>query len=490
MSNSVYFGIVEDTNDPKKQGRLKVRVQNFFDNIPLEHIPWASPYIIPNGKAFNIPPLGKIVSITFDNNSIYSPYYFYTEKYNINLQDKLESLSVDEYNNFNAILFDHRTQIYSESEKLTLDFKLNKITIDNESINLEAKDNAQRINLGCKSADQRVILGDIFLMDWFKEFVNLMINPANMNAMGSPVLKPNIDLHLMKFLQNPSAFLSSNVYVPNNSGIDTLERPTITSEVEHDDLGIVSPNEDFGIPKANNGANGTNGASNATTQDSGQGTATDKQLNTSTNLKELSVEVKNVEESSTISDDAKKNIKTKQEKEKSDIEKSKPKLILKIPKPFMDGYIIIKLGPLFKKLGGLALAALAALLLIKLLSKFSKKLPMTPKTFTPNPSEIISDLNSIDINKIVIGKKIEPLEISQDTNKSGNVDNTGNSNYNTNGNTNSNTGVKQNNKKANKKSSFSSENRGRTDVLESEEAKKRKPNNKPPSNNPNYGSYI
>lgn len=249
--NSLYFGIVEDVNDPRKQGRIKVRVQNVFDGLPLDHLPWSSPYIIPNGKSFSIPAVGKIVNVSFDNGSIYSPYYVYTEKYNINLQDKLESMSDDDYENFNALVFDHRTQIYSETEQLTLDFKLNKLTIDNESMNLELKDNAQVLNLGSKSADQPIILGKNF-MEWFYDFAKLMINPANMNAMGSPVVKPAIDLHLNKFMMNRGTFLSTNVFTPDNSGIDTLERNTITSEVEHDDLGIIAPNKKFGVKNNNN----------------------------------------------------------------------------------------------------------------------------------------------------------------------------------------------------------------------------------------------
>lgn len=241
----VYVGIVEDINDPRKQGRIRVRVQSVFERIPLEHIPWSHPYINPTGKSFELPPIGKIVNVVFENGNMYTPYYFSTEKYNINLQDKLESLSDNEYKEFIALLFDHKTQIYSDEEKLTLDYMLNKITIDKESINLEAKDNAQKITLGSKNADQRVILGEHFLLDWFFEFVKLLLNPVNLTGnLGAPVLKPQIDIHLTKFLSDVGKMVSSNVFVVDNNKVENIERDSSTSGVGHDDTGFVYPEND------------------------------------------------------------------------------------------------------------------------------------------------------------------------------------------------------------------------------------------------------
>jgi hypothetical protein len=242
----IYVGTVEDINDPKRLGRVKVRVQSVFERIPLEHIPWAHPFAsTPHGKTFETPPVGKIVNVTFENGNMYSPHYISTEKYNINLQDKLESLSESEYKEFVALLFDHKTRIYSDNENLTLDYLLNKLTIDRDGINLELKDNAQKLTLGSKNADQRVILGEHFLIDWFAEFVRLLLNPVNLTGnMGAPVLKPQIDAHLSKFLANMGKMVSSNVYVADNNKVDKLERDSSTSGVEHDDTGFVYPEND------------------------------------------------------------------------------------------------------------------------------------------------------------------------------------------------------------------------------------------------------
>lgn len=241
----VYVGIVEDINDPKRIGRIKVRVQGVYEAIPGEHLPWSHPYALSHGKSFQLPPIGKIVNIVFENGNMYSPYYISTDKYNINLQDKLESMSENDYKEFIALLFDQKTRIYADNENLTLDYLLNKVTIDRDGINLEVKDNGQKVTLGSKGADQRVILGEHFLTDWFLEFVKLLLNPVNMTGnMGAPVLKPQIDVHLAKFLKDVGKMLSSNVYVVDNNKVEKLERDSSTSGVGHDDTGFVYPTHD------------------------------------------------------------------------------------------------------------------------------------------------------------------------------------------------------------------------------------------------------
>lgn len=246
LSRKVFVGIVEDNNDPKRRGRVRVRVQSMFNDIQVKHIPWAAPYSSSHGKDFKIPAIGKIVSVIFEDGNLYSPYYVYADKFNINLQDKLESLSDTEYKDFVALLFDHKTQIYSDDKGLTLDYLLNKITIDGDGINLEVKDNAQRVNIGSKNATQRAVLGDAFVLDWFAEFVKILLNPMNLvGNMGAPVLKPMLDIHLNKFLLKMGNYVSSSVYIVDNNKVKNLKRSSATSEVGHDDVDFViqSPNE-------------------------------------------------------------------------------------------------------------------------------------------------------------------------------------------------------------------------------------------------------
>ena len=71
FTNKIYFGLVEDNIDPKRKGRIKVRVQSIFDDIILSDIPFALPYKEFVGENFAVPAIGKIVNIIFENNTIF-----------------------------------------------------------------------------------------------------------------------------------------------------------------------------------------------------------------------------------------------------------------------------------------------------------------------------------------------------------------------------------------------------------------------------------
>ena len=235
-----YTGIVEDNNDPRRLGRCKIRIPFSYNDIPTANIPWASPKIPSSGTNFSIPAIGKMVSVFFLNENVYMPYYEYTDNYNINLQDKLDSLSDKEYRNFNTLLFNHRTRIYSDTNALTLDYLVNRIRIDKSSINLELSNGRNRVNIGSSEANQPAVLGDNFIMDWFLEFMRILITPTSMlGNMGAPVLKPELDAHIQQFLANPRKFISDYVFIADR--IPTIQRDTITSEIEHDDVLMVNP---------------------------------------------------------------------------------------------------------------------------------------------------------------------------------------------------------------------------------------------------------
>ena len=239
-AGKTYTGIVEENNDPKRLGRCKVRVPFYYDNIPKQNLPWASPKISSDGTSFSVPPLGKLVNVIFINNNIYMPYYEFTNSYNINLQDKLESLTDDEYRSFEALLFDYKTRIYSDNEALTLDYLVNKIKIDKSSINLELSNGRNRVNIGSSQANQSAVLGDNFILDWFFEFLRILITPTSLvGNMGAPILKPELDAHIQQYLINPRKFVSDYVYIADR--IPNLKRDSITSNIEHDDVVMVNP---------------------------------------------------------------------------------------------------------------------------------------------------------------------------------------------------------------------------------------------------------
>jgi hypothetical protein len=77
----VHLGEIVDINDPLKQGRARVRVFGFFDELEIEDIPWAEQI---SGLSFSsslgsgnisIPRLGAVVNTQFDGVNYYKIFY-------------------------------------------------------------------------------------------------------------------------------------------------------------------------------------------------------------------------------------------------------------------------------------------------------------------------------------------------------------------------------------------------------------------------------
>lgn len=237
LMGKIYLGLVEDNVDPKRIGRLKIRIQGLMEDIEVGDLPWAHPFKDLSGKAFSLPGIGKIVNVIFTQENIYSVEYIYSEKYNINLSDKLESLSDKEYKNFVALLFDHRTQVYSDESELRLDYMFNNIKIKEESINIHLKDNDQELRLGHDHASQSAVLGDHFLT-WLDEFMNTMLLPTSLvGNLSAPILKPQIDAMIAKYFALRKTFLSQHVKIVDNAscidiGENRYSAPTTDDIVE------------------------------------------------------------------------------------------------------------------------------------------------------------------------------------------------------------------------------------------------------------------
>lgn len=228
-SGKTYLGVVEDNNDPKKLGRVKVRVLDVFDNTPVEDIPWSNPWKDLSGDEFKVPDNGKIVTVVFENADINSPEFIFSDHHNINLEKKLSQLSESDYLSMKALIFDHKTQIYvNEGEGLKLDHKFNLINIKDKSIDINLKDNFGKINLGTANSTQRTILGDNFL-NWFDDFVQILMGSKGgpfLGNLGAPVVAtPALlgSLQLYQQLKDPK-FLSKNVYAVDNENVDKLDR--------------------------------------------------------------------------------------------------------------------------------------------------------------------------------------------------------------------------------------------------------------------------
>jgi hypothetical protein len=93
LRTTQWIGIVEDTADDIFEGRCKIRVYGKLDDridpkdpasaykIPTAILPWSRPYQLMYGGSntgsgkFEIPKLGSIVRVTFDNGNFYQPVY-------------------------------------------------------------------------------------------------------------------------------------------------------------------------------------------------------------------------------------------------------------------------------------------------------------------------------------------------------------------------------------------------------------------------------
>ena len=81
-----YLGVVEDNQDPKKEGRIKVKVIDVFEDMKIEDIPWATPWKDLAGNHFAVPEKGKVVVVVFEQGDVYKPEFIFTDHYNVNLE--------------------------------------------------------------------------------------------------------------------------------------------------------------------------------------------------------------------------------------------------------------------------------------------------------------------------------------------------------------------------------------------------------------------
>ena len=130
LKATTWLGFVEDNEDPKLEGRCRVRVLGKFDDridpedpesdfiIPTEHLPWArqSTNITggssSGGGLLSFPKVGALVSVKFNEGNIYMPEYFY----NVHVSDEVKDEVQNSYQNSHVIVYDTAFGIDSEGE--------------------------------------------------------------------------------------------------------------------------------------------------------------------------------------------------------------------------------------------------------------------------------------------------------------------------------------------------------------------------------------
>ena len=171
--NMVFMGVVEDIQDPRKEGRCKVRVISMHeDAIATEDLPWAYPaqkstIFGANGAgSISIPKKGAMVIVKFNNGNIYSPEYYSIHELAQDVKDELNS----EYEGSHILLFDSDEKLkiwFTPNKGMTISIKDTFINIDlNNNIRLKSTNKviveSPRIELGTDAVES-VIKGDAFL---------------------------------------------------------------------------------------------------------------------------------------------------------------------------------------------------------------------------------------------------------------------------------------------------------------------------------------
>jgi hypothetical protein len=228
------IGVVEETNDPKRLGRVKVRIERLHgrlddtDNfIPTEDLPWCNTSV--SGRVFGYPSKGKVVAVGFENDDYYNPTVTDVLHYDINLQEKLQSLDDEHYAGFYAHHFNDKHQYYHDiDEGIKFDYvKSNMNFRPNGDIRINLRDNKANLYLGTEDADQQAMLGNHW-MDWFDELVQNLLGSKGgpyLGNMGAPVLpNPGMLEVLNKYLALRETFLSDRVFVVDDNLVKEQDR--------------------------------------------------------------------------------------------------------------------------------------------------------------------------------------------------------------------------------------------------------------------------
>jgi len=198
-----FLGIVVDIEDPKKEGRARVRVASLYDEIPVEDIPWAFPKNrgtsfgqAGKGGSVSIPKLNSVVAVVFDNGNPYSPEFFSIQELADDIKSELES----EYEGSHIVLFDGDQELkiwFTVGKGLTLSVKGASINLAPDNLVTIKTDNkvvidCPNVELGSTSSaavSEYIVKGETFLN---------LFNAHTHAGAGSPPVPLSQDVVLSK----------------------------------------------------------------------------------------------------------------------------------------------------------------------------------------------------------------------------------------------------------------------------------------------------
>ena len=137
---NIRLGEIVDIDDPLKQGRARVRVFGFFEDLEIEDIPWAEQsYALSFSSArgsgnITIPRLGSVVNVYFDGSNYYKIYYG-TE---METSPELLAEIADSYEGAQSLIYDTDAQpgplkiFYTRKKGLTISLGDAKVQLDTQ----------------------------------------------------------------------------------------------------------------------------------------------------------------------------------------------------------------------------------------------------------------------------------------------------------------------------------------------------------------------
>ena len=231
IKGKTFVGIVEDNNDPEKKLRLKIRIPYFHGTkkqIPTENLPWSSPKKN-NAISSIVPDINKIVNVTFPYGEILYSEYDNVEHFDINLQNKIDTLEDKEYTEFISLCYNYNTQIYiSNDEGLNLYHRKSGLHItDKGDVVTRLNGNESTYYIGDENATQAMMLGNNF-MNFMDSLMN-MLPTAYLDSNGAPcTASPNLLQIKQQYNMLKKDFISSNVFISDNKTISNNDVKTTT----------------------------------------------------------------------------------------------------------------------------------------------------------------------------------------------------------------------------------------------------------------------
>jgi hypothetical protein len=238
LDDREFIGVVEDIDDPKRAGRIRVRVERLHGRkgdtkmIPTQHLPWVSPVLDLCGGSYASPGIGKVVNVKFIQGDWYRGVYDSSIHYNYNLQEHLQTLDLESYKEFYSVCYDDNHQYYHDKDKgVVFDYVKSLLNIKpNGDIVLGLRDNKSKLYLGSEDASQSAMLGDHF-MEMFDELIINMMGVKGgpyLGNLGAPLIpNPSFLEFCNKYFTDRPKFLSDHVMIvddqrvkPNNRGFD------------------------------------------------------------------------------------------------------------------------------------------------------------------------------------------------------------------------------------------------------------------------------